>query len=357
MSFTSLHAVFDRRTSHGQVPCDRPAVSGREQSARYIEPAGWCRAALTAAIAIAAIALPASGHAEGSFRGFYVGVNAGAAWGRTSFATNPNCPPSIIDATFCNSSPDPSAPNGVAVATSGTGRLSPSGFAGGVQAGYNLQTGILVFGAEADFGAFRLAEFRRCDRALSVHVPRQPVHAHGDDEGQLARNRARAPGHQRHAACPVVRDRRSGFLGVQVLQQLWRQRHWFRVPRRLRIGGKSDTRTGWTAGGGVEWLLDRNWSIKAEYLYVDLGSMNVLVPVSNTAAFSQTMQVNADLTAQVARLGLNFRFSTRPPRRPTSQPSRRQRGCSRLAVSHLLDASASGRHDVRRDLANDLPLG
>ena len=308
MSFTSLHAVFDRRTSHGQVPCDRPAVSGREQSARYIEPAGWCRAALTAAIAIAAIALPASGHAEGSFRGFYVGVNAGAAWGRTSFATNPNCPPSIIDATFCNSSPDPSAPNGVAVATSGTGRLSPSGFAGGVQAGYNLQTGILVFGAEADFGAFRLAE-------STVATGLFPFTFLGNQYTLTETMKANW--------LATVRGR----LGISVMQHVLLYATGgvafsefkfsssygdnaigFGFPGGSGFGGKSDTRTGWTAGGGVEWLLDRNWSIKAEYLYVDLGSMNVLVPVSNTAAFSQTMQVNADLTAQIARLGLNFRF-------------------------------------------------
>ncbi|WP_159726110.1 outer membrane protein [Methylosinus sp. Ce-a6] len=32
----------------------------------------------------------------------------------------------------------------------------------------------------------------------------------------------------------------------------------------------SDTRTGWTAGGGVEWAFLPNWSAKVEYLYTDL---------------------------------------------------------------------------------------
>ncbi len=36
--------------------------------------------------------------------------------------------------------------------------------------------------------------------------------------------------------------------------------------------------------------------------------MRVPVPTSNTAAFTQTMQVDAQLTAQIARLGLNYRF-------------------------------------------------
>ena len=31
------------------------------------------------------------------------------------------------------------------------------------------------------------------------------------------------------------------------------------------------TLTGWTVGGGVEWLLNPNWSVKVEYLYYDFG--------------------------------------------------------------------------------------
>jgi outer membrane immunogenic protein len=33
----------------------------------------------------------------------------------------------------------------------------------------------------------------------------------------------------------------------------------------------SDTVAGWTVGGGLEVKLDRNWSVKGEYLYVDVG--------------------------------------------------------------------------------------
>jgi outer membrane immunogenic protein len=73
------------------------------------------------------------------------------------------------------------------------------------------------------------------------------------------------------------------------------------------FGSRSDVTAGWTLGGGGEWLLDGNWSIKAEYLYVDFGSMNVPVNVSNTPEFTQTMVVDADLSSQVARVGLNFR--------------------------------------------------
>ena len=37
----------------------------------------------------------------------------------------------------------------------------------------------------------------------------------------------------------------------------------------------SDTRVGWTAGGGVEWMFLPNWSAKLEYLYYDLGTVTL----------------------------------------------------------------------------------
>jgi outer membrane immunogenic protein len=71
--------------------------------------------------------------------------------------------------------------------------------------------------------------------------------------------------------------------------------------------GKSGVAVGWTLGGGGEWLLDGPWSIKAEYLYLDFGSTSVAVPTSNTLAYTQTIHVDADLSAQVARVGINYR--------------------------------------------------
>ena len=38
--------------------------------------------------------------------------------------------------------------------------------------------------------------------------------------------------------------------------------------------GHSQLNVGWTAGAGIEGALAGNWTWKAEYLYVDLGSLN-----------------------------------------------------------------------------------
>ena len=39
-------------------------------------------------------------------------------------------------------------------------------------------------------------------------------------------------------------------------------------------GAFSDTRVGWTAGAGLEWMFMPNWSAKVEYLYYDLGNVS-----------------------------------------------------------------------------------
>ena len=64
-----------------------------------------------------------------------------------------------------------------------------------------------------------------------------------------------------------------------------------------------DVRTGWTAGGGVEWAFSRHWSASVEYDYYQFGRGNVLMSDSiNT--FSGL--VDAKQSVQVVKAGLNF---------------------------------------------------
>jgi outer membrane immunogenic protein len=85
-------------------------------------------------------------------------------------------------------------------------------------------------------------------------------------------------------------------------------------------GSFSDTRVGWTAGGGVEWMFARNWSAKAEYLYYDLGSVaysagsstavatgGVIGP-PGTPVFGLASQSTARLNDNIARVGVNYHF-------------------------------------------------
>ena len=72
----------------------------------------------------------------------------------------------------------------------------------------------------------------------------------------------------------------------------------------------STTRYGWTAGAGGEYALMNGWSIKAEYLYVDLGrasttSTNLVTPTPFPAnVFTHTV----DLRSNIGRVGINYKF-------------------------------------------------
>ena len=58
-----------------------------------------------------------------------------------------------------------------------------------------------------------------------------------------------------------------------------------------------ETRFGWTLGAGIEWAFAPRWSLKAEYLHVDLGDRR---------NYSSGGSVDVDITADIARVGLNY---------------------------------------------------
>jgi outer membrane immunogenic protein len=72
------------------------------------------------------------------------------------------------------------------------------------------------------------------------------------------------------------------------------------------------TDTGWTAGGGLEYLIWQNWSAKVEYLYVELypnnGNNNIFLGFNGFTWFN-----NQHLEANVVRVGLNWHFNYSPP--------------------------------------------
>jgi len=67
---------------------------------------------------------------------------------------------------------------------------------------------------------------------------------------------------------------------------------------RVKFGGLSESTThlGWTAGLGLEVGLTPNWSAKVEYLYVDLANQNYLLTGST------------GFQSNVLRLGVSYRF-------------------------------------------------
>ena len=166
-----------------------------------------------------------------SWAGPYLGGNVGYAWG--SVDNNP---------------------------------AKPSGFIGGVQAGYNFQTGPWVFGVEGD------------------------IQASGADD-------TFAPWKFSNPWFGTLRGR-AGYAFSNVL---------FYATAGLAFGElrgqtfglttESHTSAGWTIGAGAELGLTQNWSVKLEYLYMDL----------STSQFAIT-GVSNGYSASVVRAGVNYRF-------------------------------------------------
>jgi outer membrane immunogenic protein len=80
----------------------------------------------------------------------------------------------------------------------------------------------------------------------------------------------------------------------------------------LDIGTWSSLRVGWTVGAGVEAALGDNWSVKFEYLYMDLGHVAGSSAINTTVAGGATTTLsylfNTRFTDSIARVGLNYRF-------------------------------------------------
>jgi outer membrane immunogenic protein len=64
---------------------------------------------------------------------------------------------------------------------------------------------------------------------------------------------------------------------------------------------ESQTHTGWTVGGGLEWMFAPNWTLKGEYMYVDLGDANYggnLLPPG----------LDIGATLHTGKVGVNYKF-------------------------------------------------
>jgi len=239
--------------------------------------------------------------------GFYVGVNAGGAWGSSNVASI-----AAIPTLF------PTDPSIIQVGT-GTLNSNVGGFIGGAQLGYNYQFfNGLVTGVEADFQGVTgkslgyqglalpdtylpgvtdfgsLTASKQLDtlgtiRARVGYTVTQGALAYGT--GGLAYGHASfSTGSSGMAFLPIGVSLANAFSAASY----------------------SDMRVGWTAGAGVEWMTFPNWSAKLECLYYDLGSVTKITPYSNTLTGFNTpgvAQSTARFAGTVARFGMSYHFN------------------------------------------------
>lgn len=149
-----------------------------------------------------------------------------------------------------------------AVSNSGA---KPDGFAAGFEAGFNWQFGQFVAGWEADL------QLSNSNDVFADYKFSNPWFGTMRGRGGLALE---------------------NILFYGTLGLAYGRGH-------VDIGslGESNFHVGWTAGGGIEVGLNRNWSLKAEYLFIDLASESYGLTLTNNG-----------ITSNLVRFGVNYRF-------------------------------------------------
>ncbi len=254
------------------------------------------RALLISIVFLALIAGASPAAAQYHWTGWYVGANAGGAWSDSDVATS----------TVSTSAPTYFPPVEVAsIKSNGKGRLHSSGFTGGAQGGYNWQAGSLVLGLEADF------EYLRQDATRKVGPIIYPPGG-----GSAYRITQRLKTDYVFTLRPRV-----GWAADNSLFYVTSGLAVGSVNTRFNFtdnfltgakasGSKTSIEPGWTVGGGMEFGLTPNWTLRGEYLYVNMStttahSSNLFYPgVFNPAPFRH----RSDLELHIVRAAFNFKF-------------------------------------------------
>jgi outer membrane immunogenic protein len=74
---------------------------------------------------------------------------------------------------------------------------------------------------------------------------------------------------------------------------------------------RSNSRTGWTVGGGIEYALTNNWLIGAEYRFTDFGTISREAALSDGGFFSGQRRLEENQVQ--ARISYKFDWYTPPP--------------------------------------------
>jgi outer membrane immunogenic protein len=231
-----------------------------------------------------------------SWNGFYVGGTAGGAWGNSDFTETPT-------GAFLLPAAIGGGLNAVPIlAGVGTGTVSGTGFIGGGEIGWNSQVGSLVWGLEADISAWGIS---KTTVVSAPGVIPGTTFTGTDSIGShwLATDRLRlgwASGYWLFYATGGLAFSNVSFTQSTVVGAVGL------ASGSALAGTVSSTMGGWTVGGGIEYALSRNWSIKGEYLYVDF--TNQTLSQVNPAFSTFTGTATANLTASIARAGINWRF-------------------------------------------------
>jgi outer membrane immunogenic protein len=225
-----------------------------------------------AASFLAISAVSASAQSAPNFGGTSAGVIGGYGWGHSN-QTDPGPIPAPI------SNPD----------DDGDGHYSLNGGTLGGAAGYDRQDGRWVFGLLGDLSWADVAgQSAVCGSMTPVpHPCGTRLEALGTFRGRIGL-----------AVGPAANWLIYGTGGLAIGDvHGWDS---------LTPASGNDWRAGWTLGAGVETPFAPNWTVKLEYLYVDLGKSQVF-------NFAPGIPESVSVTANLVRLGINYKFGDPAP--------------------------------------------
>jgi outer membrane immunogenic protein len=192
--------------------------------------------------------------------GFYFGAHGGPAWS---------------DGTVKDPTGAVFAPPGAGVNVSGSGWLA------GGQLGYNKQLGAWVFGLEGDLSYTDIRGSTTSPFGVNVSTRLDWL---GTVTGRLGIAWDRTLVYAKAGAA---------FGETSVSAQL-----------PLIVAHGADTRAGWTVGAGAEYALPNNWSVKAEYNYIDLGTRTITA----TTPLGPPIAADTKASEHIVKFGANYRF-------------------------------------------------
>jgi outer membrane immunogenic protein len=251
-------------------------------------------AILAASAAALGVAAPARAQDQSTpWQGWYVGANIGASWGDTSLHTTASAPPAPAQ-------PIVIPPADISLINAGSSGSTKTGFVGGIEGGYNFRYGeFWLFGLETDYGALDVNKTNSQQFQSTAAVPVTYTLRQRATSGWLWTLRPRVgivtgPWLFYGTAGVAVGDSK---LTVELTDN-----------RNTNDGlsmNNNSTKTGWTAGLGAGYAIGPQWSVKAEWLYVDLGSVhaNAVSPNGYVAVDSE-----AEMRSNVVRVGVDYRF-------------------------------------------------
>jgi len=229
---------------------------------------------------VAMPAPPAPSAPPPTWTGWYTGLNAGAVLGDESVSWQ--------------GSGGFSATAVADIASSSPGHVRTTGFTGGGQLGYNFQFQSLVAGLEADLQYTGVDGTRSVISQVLLNPYAQSVDSHwlGTTRGRLG-----------FAYGPWLIY---GTGGLAVAHIGYNDNFLGRHGAGPINSSLNYTAVGWTAGGGAEWAFATRWSVKLEYLFVDLGSQT---DSAANAVGRSVLTYTHSLTEDIARIGVNYHFA------------------------------------------------